>query len=134
MEFSISRPDDWSCACRGNLAARAARPRMRTLGRMAYKTASGPALVEEEIKGSRFLGLVLPLEDVNQFETWLEGIRNEHPAATLHCWASRFGPEMRFSDHGPPCGCPGWPQLEVLIRRELERAGVCVLLCPGVYI
>jgi len=127
MEFSISRPDDWSCACRGNLAARAARPRMRTLGRMAYKTASGPALVEEEIKGSRFLGLVLPLEDVNQFETWLEGIRNEHPAATHHCWAYRFGEEMRFSDDGEPGGTAGRPMLEVLLRRDLDRTGVVVV-------
>ena len=79
------------------------------------------------MKGSRFIGYARPLADAREFDAWLATIRVEHPDASHHCWAYRFGSEMRFSDDGEPGGTAGRPMLEVILKRDLDGVGVVVV-------
>ncbi|HEX7004649.1 MAG TPA: YigZ family protein [Trueperaceae bacterium] len=94
---------------------------------MAHRTAARVARLEETVKGSRFLAFVRPLACPEEFEGWLAGLRDEHGDASHHCWAYRFGADMRFSDDGEPGGTAGRPMLEVLLKRDLDRLGVVVV-------
>ena len=79
------------------------------------------------MRGSRFLGHARELASAAEFEKWLEGIRREHPDASHHCWAYRFGSDMRSSDDGEPGGTAGRPILEVILKRDLDYLGAVVV-------
>ncbi|MFQ5767230.1 MAG: IMPACT family protein [Acidobacteriota bacterium] len=82
-----------------------------------------PAREEISVRGSRFLGDLLSVEDQEEASLHLERLRQEFPHASHHCWATRIftGPrlENRSSDAGEPAGTAGLPLL-----RALESAGV----------
>ncbi len=93
---------------------------------MDYTTVAKRAEHVEVIRASRFIGLAAPIEDVQEAEALIGEARTLHPDANHHCWAWRFGPDMRFSDDGEPGGTAGRPMLEVLLRRELHNAAAVV--------
>src|SRR5690554_7727230 len=76
---------------------------------MDYTTVAKRAEHVEVIRASRFIGLAAPIEDVQEAEALIGEARTLHPDANHHCWAWRFGPDMRFSDDGEPGGTAGRP-------------------------
>ena len=98
---------------------------------MAHATAAVPATHEEIIDGSRFLAYVWPASGPEAAAGLLEGVRAEHPDATHHCWAYKFGEVQRFSDDGEPGGTAGRPMLEVLLKRELDMVATVVVRYYG---
>lgn len=87
---------------------------------MQTVTASG--FSEFRVKGSRFHGFLVPCQSVTEAERSLEKLKNEHPAATHHCYAWRINPNdpSEFSqDDGEPSGSAGLPILNVLRSRNL---------------
>lgn len=86
-----------------------------------------PVSAETEVLGSRFIAYLAPLARLEQAHQLLARARGEHPEATHHCWAYRFGSEMRFSDDGEPGGTAGRPMLEVLLKREVDRCAAVVV-------
>lgn len=86
-----------------------------------------PVEAETEVLGSRFIAYLAPLARVADAQVLLERVKSEHPEATHHCWAYRFGTEMRFSDDGEPGGTAGRPMLEVMLKRDLDRCGAVVV-------
>ena len=75
-------------------------------------------------KGSRFLGLLLPVADEVAAREALERLRSEYPDATHHCWAWRIGQPARerASDDGEPPGTAGVPMLRMLTGRKVSDA------------
>ena len=87
----------------------------------SYFTVAKETELEEVIKGSRFVGFVSSVRNVEAALAKLEEVRATYPDATHHCWAYLIGAEVRFSDDGEPSGTAGRPMLETLQKRELNR-------------
>ena len=87
----------------------------------SYFTVAKETELEEVVKGSRFVGFVSSVQNVEAALAKLEEIRAIYPDATHHCWAYLIGAEMRFSDDGEPGGTAGRPMLDTLQQRELDR-------------
>ncbi len=84
-------------------------------------------LETDKVRGSRFIASATPIEDEPSFKAFLDGIREEMPDATHHCWAYRVeGDACRSSDDGEPRGSAGVPILNQITGLGLERTGVVV--------
>lgn len=89
---------------------------------MAHRTLGGIARHEETVKGSRFRAVVAPLATTAEASAWVERVRAEERDAGHVAWAWRWGATLRWSDDGEPGGTAGRPMLEVLVKRDLDRA------------
>lgn len=86
---------------------------------------------ELEIKRSRFITSVLPVEGKESAKVALQRIRSTWPDANHHCWAMVAGrPDDVFqqdqSDDGEPKGTAGKPMLNVLLHSGLGNTLVVV--------
>lgn len=89
----------------------------------SYLTVAGPALVEIEVKRSRFICRIERVGSEEAARAVVEEERKKHWDARHHCSAFVLGPlgdVQRSSDDGEPSGTAGAPMLEVLRGR-----GVC---------
>ncbi|MBN1779722.1 YigZ family protein [bacterium] len=88
-----------------------------------YRTLTVPVSHEIKVKGSRFIGLLVPAETRESAERMLAEIRKRYFDATHHCYAFRIGTGNalleKFHDDGEPCGTAGRPILECLAGREI---------------
>ncbi|HEY7816622.1 MAG TPA: YigZ family protein [Vicinamibacteria bacterium] len=99
---------------------------------MAFQAPRARARFQQEIKRSRFIGIVAPVSSLEDAEREIQSARLEFPEATHHCWAYVLGnPEsgaaMRVDDAGEPAGTAGKPILNVLRRRKIGNAIVIVV-------
>jgi uncharacterized YigZ family protein len=80
-------------------------------------------------RGSRFLGILLPVADEEEAGRRLADLRRRYPDASHHCWAYRIGwpARERSSDAGEPSGTAGVPMLRVLAGRGLSDVLVVVV-------
>jgi uncharacterized YigZ family protein len=79
-----------------------------------YLTLAGPCTGELRERGSKFLAYAFPLETESDWQILLDGVRKEHPKATHHCFAFRWGldkNQYRANDDGEPSGTAGRPIL-----------------------
>jgi uncharacterized YigZ family protein len=81
-----------------------------------------PSSVEAQIdiRKSRFIGLLIPVEDRESALLQLQALREQHPGAAHVCWALLAGGQSGMSDDGEPSGTAGRPILEVLRHHELD--------------
>lgn len=89
---------------------------------------------EIEIKKSRFICYLSPIQDENNFQEILSSIRKQHYKATHHCYAYILGQDhsiQRMSDDGEPSGTAGLPILEVLKQAELTYLSAIVVRYYG---
>lgn len=87
-----------------------------------YYSIKDPVIDEIEIKKSRFITYLYPIETEEDFNNKLSAIRKEHYKATHHCQAYILEDDssiQRMSDDGEPSGTAGVPMLEVLKRNNL---------------
>lgn len=97
-----------------------------------YQRPAAAVEVELEIKRSRFLGLAMPVQGVDDAQQQLAAIRAAHPHANHHCWARVSGrpDEVRLwdsSDDGEPRGTAGRPMLQILQHSGLGEVQVVVV-------
>lgn len=80
-------------------------------------------------KGSRFLAVVRPVEDIAAARAVRAELAREHLDASHHCWAERIGwpPEERSSDAGEPHGTAGEPIARALRSHELSDVVAVVI-------
>jgi uncharacterized YigZ family protein len=77
---------------------------------------------EFKVKGSSFIGDIIPVSDKEAIEHALTAIRKEFYDATHHCFAYRIGPTgsiLRAADDGEPSGTAGKPILLILTSAKL---------------
>ncbi|MBG9981610.1 YigZ family protein [Aerococcaceae bacterium DSM 111020] len=87
-----------------------------------YLSILTPIIDEIEIKKSRFITYLFPIQSEDEFDTHLAAIRKEHYKATHHCQAFILNEDasiQRMSDDGEPSGTAGVPMLEVLKNNDL---------------
>lgn len=99
---------------------------MSTSDTDSYLTIESPLRAPEfKVKGSRFIGDLVPVSDKTSIEQALSAIRKEFYDATHHCFAYRLGPTgavVRAADDGEPSGTAGRPILLVLTSSKLTDA------------
>lgn len=90
-----------------------------------YKTIEIPvtdALLK--IKGSKFYGLLFPLNNENEVKKYLKQSEEIYPQATHYCYAFRIGTEgknYRVNDDGEPSGTAGLPIYNQLLSFDLTN-------------
>lgn len=95
-----------------------------------YRTIAngGKGLYRE--KGSKFLACARPVASREQFKSFLEKLKKEHPKSRHHCFAYRIGElgdDFRTSDDGEPSGTAGKPILGRIDALQLTNVGVIVV-------
>ena len=96
-----------------------------------YHTIQSPAIAEQNIQRSRFIGYCYPVSSAEEALERISELRKEHYSATHVCWAySIYGDEAyetRSNDDGEPSGTAGKPILGRLISRDLTNVAVAVV-------
>ncbi|MES2627810.1 MAG: YigZ family protein [Bacteroidota bacterium] len=95
-----------------------------------YKTVSGPSEGVYKEKGSKFIGLLYPLESETEVKKLIEPLRKAHPGACHFCYAYRLGfagEQYRANDDGEPAGTAGKPILNQLLSAELTNVLLVVV-------
>ncbi|MGY5451485.1 YigZ family protein [Agarivorans sp. MS3-6] len=92
--------------------------------------------VEEVIKKSRFISLIVPVQSREHAQRQLAEIKNTHPQARHHCWAFIAGHPndsqcLGFSDDGEPSGTAGKPMLAQLQGSGLGQVLAVVVRYSG---
>lgn len=94
-------------------------------------TLAAPVEATLDIRKSRFIGLVLPVEDREAAMRRLQALRDEHPGAAHVCWALLAAGQSGMSDDGEPSGTAGRPIMEVLRHHELDNVFAAVIRYYG---
>ena len=103
---------------------------------MEYPIPQSAVVFEEEIKKSRFITYIQHTQGLAQAKAFWQEIRNRHPNARHHCWAtvaaqpnnSQF---FGFSDDGEPTGTAGKPMLSTLQGSGIGEVSVVVVRYYG---
>ncbi|GAA4553902.1 YigZ family protein [Amycolatopsis samaneae] len=87
-----------------------------------YLSVARAGVHEIEVRRSRFLCALAPVDSADAAREEIARRRRAEPGARHHCHAFVLEPDgrtQRSSDDGEPAGTAGTPMLEVLRRREL---------------
>lgn len=102
---------------------------------MQYLIPKATVIFEEEIKKSRFITYLSHKEGLEESRAYWQQLREEHPQARHHCWATVAGRpndsmQYGFSDDGEPSGTAGKPMLSSLIGSNVGRSlqWLCVIM------
>ena len=87
-------------------------------------TLSAEALLQQDVRKSRFLARAAPVESVDAAIAFFARVHEAD--ATHNCWAYRIGASYRFNDDGEPGGTAGRPILQTIDGQALDRVAVVV--------
>lgn len=76
---------------------------------------------------SRFVAILYPLENADDFKQMLKEIQKEHPKAKHIVYAYRSQDRSKSCDDGEPKGTAGRPLLELLHKKEMNNVVVFVV-------
>jgi len=85
-------------------------------------------------KGSKFLGIAIPVQTTENILSALAQIKQAHPKATHHCYAYKIGktnPEVRANDDGEPSNSAGKPILGQIERNDVTDILIIVVRYYG---
>lgn len=85
------------------------------------KTLAVPVDFLLEIKKSRFIGRVEPIQNSEEGLKKVQALREEHPEATHVCYSLLANGQVRQSDDGEPSGTAASPMLNVLQHKGLDN-------------
>lgn len=96
---------------------------------MIYQSIRSDIVSEIEIKKSRFITWVSPVNSQTEAEQIISASRQRWPGATHYCfaWIIKTPLLERCSDDGEPSGTAGLPILTVLKNRGLENIAAVVI-------
>ena len=89
--------------------------------------------VKENIKNeiiinkSRFITLLIKINNLDEIEKNLKEIKKKYKDATHYCYAYTIGNKEKCSDNGEPSGTAGMPILNVLKQNDLTNI-LCVVI------
>lgn len=98
---------------------------------MPVYSLSAAVQAELDIKKSRFIAVVTPVEDRDAAMRLIARLREQHRAASHVCWALMAGGQSGMSDDGEPSGTAGRPMLEVLRHHALDGVLAAVVRYYG---
>ena len=85
--------------------------------------------IENEIiiNKSRFITLLIKINNLDEIEKNLKEIKKKYKDATHYCYAYIIGNKEKCSDNGEPSGTAGMPILNVLKQNDLTNI-LCVVI------
>lgn len=97
-----------------------------------YLIPAGVHQHEYEVKKSRFITRIHPVDNREQAMAALALAREEYPDARHHCWAYLLGApsapsSLAFNDDGEPSGTAGKPMLNVLQHKDVGNVMAIVI-------
>ena len=84
-------------------------------------------IYELEIKKSKFISLLIKIEDTNKVNETLEKIKEEYKDATHYCYAYIINDKKKSSDDNEPGGTAGMPILQALEKNNLNYV-ICIVI------
>jgi uncharacterized YigZ family protein len=96
----------------------------------SYLSISQPAEGLYKDKGSKFIGYVFPVKDLDNIKEQINSLKELHPKARHVCYAYRLGfspEEARSNDDGEPSGSAGKPILNTILSVNLHYTLVAVV-------
>lgn len=99
-----------------------------------YKTIKYKSESIYKDRSSKFIGIILPVENIEVVKKHLQEIKKEYYDATHHCYAYILGinKEVQFdSDAGEPAGSAGKPILNTLLSYEITNTLAVVIRYYG---
>lgn len=97
---------------------------------LEFLTPTEKSCVETEVKKSKFITVVAPVNSKEEFQALYRNIQAQFPNANHHCYAYVIGPpdsrETGSSDDGEPSGTAGMPILTLLQHKNLGNTAVIV--------
>jgi uncharacterized YigZ family protein len=80
-------------------------------------------------RGSKFIGIAIPVENETEVKEILQKIKKEFPSANHYCYAYRLGinKQFRSNDDGEPSGSAGKPILGQLQSKDLSNVLLIVV-------
>lgn len=96
----------------------------------SYLSISQPAEGLYKDKGSKFIGYVFPVKDVEDIKEQINSLKELHPKARHICYAYRLGftpEEARSNDDGEPSGSAGKPILNTILSTNVHYTLVAVV-------
>lgn len=91
------------------------------------KTVKEKITTELIIKKSRFISILMNVDDVNGVDNILDNIKKEYKDATHYCYAYVINGLEKCNDDGEPSGTAGLPILNMLKIYELTDV-ICVVI------
>ena len=79
------------------------------------------------INKSRFITVLMKINDIDEIEEKLENIKKIYKDATHYCYAYIINSKEKCSDNGEPSGTAGLPILNVLKQNDLTNI-LCVVI------
>lgn len=95
-----------------------------------YRTIPGRSEGIYKDRGSKFIGIALPVGSEEEVKSKLESLRSEYHDARHHCFAYVIGPDKaisRFNDDGEPSGTAGRPIMGQISSNDLTNILVVVV-------
>ncbi|MBO4286297.1 MAG: YigZ family protein [Bacilli bacterium] len=80
-----------------------------------------------EVMKSKFIAILLPIKDEEEFKNILKDIRKEHRKAKHVVYAYRLGQSYKSNDDGEPKGTAGRPLLELLLKKDINNCALFVV-------
>lgn len=95
-----------------------------------YNTISSTGIAEYKDRGSRFIAIASPFQDVSSLKIKLAEIKKEYPKASHYCYAYRLGMDnhnFRVYDDGEPSGTAGKPILGQIDSKKVTNVLIVVI-------
>lgn len=80
-----------------------------------------------EVMKSKFISILLPLENPDDFKAILRNLQKEHSKAKHIVYAYKVGNKTKSCDDREPKGTAGRPLLELLLKKELDNIALIVV-------
>jgi uncharacterized YigZ family protein len=96
----------------------------------SYLSIAQPAEGSYKDKGSKFIGYVFPVKDLEDIKEQINSLKELHPKARHICYAYRLGftqEEARSNDDGEPSGSAGKPILNTIFSSDVHFTLVAVV-------
>ena len=80
-----------------------------------------------EVMKSKFIAILLPVNDPDEFKKELAKIQKEHSKARHIVYAYRIDGKTKSCDDREPKGTAGRPLLELLMKKDLNKTALIVV-------
>lgn len=80
-----------------------------------------------EVMKSKFIAILFPVNDSEEFKKELAKIQKEHSKARHVVYAYRIDSKTKSCDDREPKGTAGRPLLELLLKKDLNKAALVVV-------
>ena len=95
--------------------------------RLFMKTITQTYQSNLEVMKSKFISILMPLSNPDDFKLILKGLQKEHSKAKHIVYAYKVGIKSKSCDDQEPKGTAGRPLMELLLKKELDNVALIVV-------